>query len=199
MRGVPRLREAITEAASGSRDTSKQAGRALDDRRQLVDVVEVELANETESVAQRRRHQARSRGRADQREVRQIESDRPRRGATADHDIEAQILHCRIEDLLDRPRQAVQLVDEEHVAVLEVGKSAARSPGRDSTGPDVTRKPDAHLRRHDARERRLAQPRRTGEEQMVRTLMTGARRAQHDLKMPDQVALAHEVRQRLRS
>ena len=40
-------------------------------------------------------------------------------GALADDDVELEVLHGRIQDLLDRPRQTVDLVDEQQVAVLE--------------------------------------------------------------------------------
>ena len=52
--------------------------------------------------------------------MRHVESDRLCAGTLADHEIELKVFHRRIEHLLDRPREAVDLVDEQHVAVLEV-------------------------------------------------------------------------------
>ena len=43
-----------------------------------------------------------------------------RRGALADDDVELEVLHRGIEDLLDGPTEAVDLVDEEHVALVEL-------------------------------------------------------------------------------
>ena len=65
---------------------------------------------------------------------------RPRARPLADHDVELEVLHRRIEDLLDRRAHAVHFVDEEHLARLEVGEDrreiarASRAPG-----PDVAR------------------------------------------------------------
>jgi hypothetical protein len=58
--------------------------------------------------------------------------------ALADHDIEVVILHRRIEDLLDRWIEAMDLVDEEDIAFLEVGKDRRRgSPAFSIIGPAV--------------------------------------------------------------
>jgi len=56
IRGVPRLRRAIVSAASSS-TSLPTVPRAAHDDRELVNVVEVELAHETKTVAQWRRHQ----------------------------------------------------------------------------------------------------------------------------------------------
>ncbi len=69
------------------------------------------------------------RRRADQREGRQVHLDRPRHRALADHDVEPEVLHRGIEDLLDRGREAVDLVDEEDVLRLEVREEAREIPG----------------------------------------------------------------------
>ena len=56
-------------------------------------------------------------------------------GPFADHDVDLEVLERRIEDLLDDRRQPVDLVDEQHVARLEVGEDRgevarrARAPG----------------------------------------------------------------------
>src|SRR3546814_5536921 len=59
---------------------------------------------------------------ADEGELRQVDPHRTRRRPFADHDVERTVLHRRIEDFLDRGRQAVDLVDEQHVAILEIGE-----------------------------------------------------------------------------
>ena len=58
----------------------------------------------------------------DEREARQIEPDRARGRALADDDVERVVLHRRIEHLFHRAVEAVDLVDEEHVALVEVGE-----------------------------------------------------------------------------
>ena len=93
-----------------------------DDRAELGGRVEVEPEREAEAVAQRRRQQAGARRRADERERRQVERQRARGGPLADDDVEPEVLERRVEDLLDRPVQPVDLVDEEHVVRLERGQ-----------------------------------------------------------------------------
>ena len=112
------------------------AAAAPDDLLQIVDVVELQAQRNAEALAQRRGDQPGAGGRADQRERRQVDADRARRRPLADHQVELAVLHRRIEDLLDRRRQPVDLVDEQHVARLEVGEDRrevarlARSPAR---------------------------------------------------------------------
>src|SRR5438034_502645 len=57
-----------------------------------------------------------------ERERRQVERERARRRPLADDDVEPEVLERRVEDLLDRTVQAVDLVDEEDVAHLERGE-----------------------------------------------------------------------------
>ena len=49
--------------------------------------------------------------------------------ALADHHVERVVLHRRVEDLLDRPVQAVDLVDEQDVALVEGGEDRGEVPG----------------------------------------------------------------------
>ena len=41
-------------------------------------------------------------------------------GPFADHDVELEVLHRGIKNLLDHAREAMDLVDEQHVALFEV-------------------------------------------------------------------------------
>ena len=163
MRGVPRLREAMIAAASSVERDVEQSGRTRRYSRQLLDVVEVELADEAESVAQWRGDEAGPRRRADQREVRKsrridrAEGPRPimtsrRRSSIAG-----------IEHLLDRARESVELVDEEHVTVLQVGEQCREVTRTRQHRTRRDAKTRAHLARDNARERRLAESRRPGE------------------------------------
>jgi hypothetical protein len=81
MRGVPRERRAISRAPSASIGDAEDAGRACDDAREVGNRVELQPLHDAEAVAQRRGQQAGARGRADQREGRQVELDRTRRRA----------------------------------------------------------------------------------------------------------------------
>ena len=128
------------EAAFGVERHLEQAGRAANDLRQLLGAVELEPGDDAEAIAQRIGQHAGARGRADQRERLQLELDRARRRALADHDVDLVVLQRRVEDLLDHRREAMDLVDEEDVVLLEVGQDRRRSLGFSSTGPEVGRR-----------------------------------------------------------
>src|SRR5262249_1460297 len=98
---------------------AEDARAPADDRRQLLRVVVVEPEGEAEAVAERRRQKAGPCGRGDERERRQGERQWARRRPLAHDDGETEVLERRVEDLLDRAVEPVDLVDEEHVAWLE--------------------------------------------------------------------------------
>src|SRR5262249_41963139 len=75
-----------------------------------------------EAPAQRRGDQSRPRRRADQREFGQIEFHRTRRRTLPDHQIKLEILHRGIENLFNRRMKAMNLVNEEHVALFEISE-----------------------------------------------------------------------------
>ena len=50
-------------------------------------------------------------------------------GPLPDDDVELEVLHRRIEDLFDGRRQAVNLVDEQHFARLQVRQDAGEVAG----------------------------------------------------------------------
>jgi hypothetical protein len=54
----------------------------------------------------------------------------------------------------------VDLVDEQHVVLFEVGQQRRQVAGRSSTGPEVWRRLTPSSARDDVRQRGLAQPRR---------------------------------------
>ena len=82
-------------------------------------------------------------------------------------DIDLEVLHGGIEDLLDRPVEAVDLIDEEHVPVLEMSEDGRHvtlelqcgSRGGDDAHP--------HFRGDDIRKGGLAQPGRAGQKYVV--------------------------------
>ena len=77
------------------------------------------------------------------------------------------VLHRRIEDLLDRGREPVDLVDEQDVAILEIGEQGGEVARFGDHRPGGGAKADAQLARDDLRQRRLAEARRPEEEDMV--------------------------------
>jgi hypothetical protein len=63
--------------------------------------VELQPRDDAEAVAQRVGQHAGARGGADQREGLQVELDRARRRALADHDVDLVVLQRGVEDFLD--------------------------------------------------------------------------------------------------
>ncbi|KQS81802.1 hypothetical protein ASG32_03385 [Methylobacterium sp. Leaf361] len=137
--------------------TERAAGLAIDS--QKIALVRGVIADrDPEPVAQRRRQQPRSRRGADQRELRQLDLDRARRRALADDQVELVILHGRVEDLLDRRVEPVDLVDEQDVALLQVGELGGQIPGLGDHRPGGRAEVHAEFARHDLRQRGLAEP-----------------------------------------
>ena len=176
---------------------SQDAGRAAHDPRQVAGVVVLEPVADPETVAKRRRQQARAGGGAHQGERRQVEGHGARAGALAEHDGQAPLLHGRIERLLDRAAEAVDLVDEEDRAGLqrgEEGGDVGLSLERRSGGLHQRR---AQLGGHDVGERGLAQPGRTGEQHVVERLAAAPGGLDEHLELRRHLLLVDEVAQPL--
>ena len=198
MRGVPRERRAISLAPSARHADAEHARAAVDDQLQLGLGVEIEPHRNAEAVAQRIGEQARARGRADQRELREIDLHRARRRPLADDQVELEVLHRRIEDLLDRRIEPVDLVDEQHVALFQIGEQRREVAGlgdhRAGGGAEV----HAELARDDLRQRGLAEPRRADEQHVVERLVARARRLDEHRQIGARLLLADELGEPLR-
>src|SRR5215210_5096352 len=172
---------------------AEDAGRAADDRREVLDVVEVEAVGDAEAVAQGRGDQPGTRGRPDKGERRELEGVHARARPLTHGDRQAAVLHGRVEGLLDRAREAVELVDEEHRARLE-----RREEGRD-VGLALERRPRGLDERRlelvcdDLGERGLAEAGWPREEDVVEWLAAGARRLDENPELVAHPALADEV------
>src|SRR5579859_5822455 len=162
---------------------TEDAGRAAGDRRELDRLVVVEPERHAEALAQRSRQQTRARRRADEREGRQVERQRARSRALADDDVETEVFQRRIEDLLDRAVQAVDLVDEEHVSRLERGEDRGDVALALEGGAGDRADADSELLVDDVREARLAEPRRAGEQEMVEGVAASLRRGERDRQL----------------
>ena len=168
------------------------------DRLELVVRVEVETGDETEPVAQRPGDHAGARRGADHREPGKREPDRARRGALPHDDVELEVLHRGIEDLLDGPTEAMDLVDEEHVALVELREDRGEVAGPLERGARGHVEVRAELVRDDARERGLAETGRPGEQEVVGRLPTAARRLEDDAEVLLQLGLPDELGERAR-
>jgi hypothetical protein len=109
---------------------------------------------------------------ADQGEGRQVDADRPRRGSLADDQVQDVVLHRRIEDLLHIGRQAVDLVDEQHVARFEIGQDGRQIAGLGQHRPAGGAEADAQLAGDDLGQGGLAQSRRPEQQDVVQGLVT---------------------------
>ena len=145
----------------------EQLRRARDDARQLLRRVELQPRDDAEAVAQRVGQHAGARGGADQREGRQVELDRACRRTFADHDVDLEILQRRVEDFLDHRRQAVDLVDEQHIVRFEIGQDGGQVAGALQHRSRGLAQIDAHLVGDDMRQRGLAQARRAEQQHVV--------------------------------
>src|SRR5690606_37070886 len=173
--------------------------RPLDDRPEVVGVVVVEPCDQPEAVAQRPGDEPGPGRRADEAEPRQVEADGAGRGTLAQHDVELEVLHRRVEHLLDGPGQPVDLVDEEHVALTELREDRGQVAGalQRRTGGDVQR--HVHLGGDDHRQRGLAQTWRAGEEEVVGRLLAPPGRFEDDGHAALELRLADELVEGARS
>ncbi len=124
-------------------------------------------------------------------------------GPLADDDVDAEVLHRDVEHLLGRPRHPVDLVEEEHLPLVEGtedGREVPRVLDRRTAG---LAQGGAHLGGDDHRQRRLPQTGRTGEEDVVARRLPRLGRVQdqrellaHDL-LPDELVEAVRAQGRL--
>ena len=197
MRGVPRARRAISRGAfvfeldlrAGVRSAARCVARSAC-------AVELQPRDDAEAVAQRVGQHAGARGGADQRERRQVELDRARRRPLADHDVDLEVLERRVQDLLDHRREAVDLVDEQHVLRLEVGQQRGEVAGALEHRARGLAQVDAELPGDDVRERGLAQARRAEQQHVVERLAAAARRLDEDLELAAHLLLADVLGER---
>ena len=98
---------------------AEEVGVAAHDAEQLFARVVVEARLQRKAAAERGGEQAGTGGCADERELREVEAYAARVRALINHDVDTEVLHRRVEKLLDRFWDTVDLVDEEQVAFLE--------------------------------------------------------------------------------
>jgi hypothetical protein len=129
----------------------------------------------------------------DQGERLHLERDGRRARALADDHVDPEVLHGGVEQLLGRPGDAVDLVDEQHLAGRQAGHQRGQVTGplqrRSAGDPD----PGAELSGDDHRERRLAEPGRTGQQHVVRRAAATAGALQHQRHLLADPLLADEL------
>src|SRR2546425_9982201 len=116
------------------------------------------MVEDPKTFAERGREQPRPRRRADHGKRPELVSKGAGVRTLFDHEVDAEVLHRRIQELLNSPRQPMDLIDEQYVTGLQVGQDAhqvAAALQRRPGGRDDVR---AHLVSDHVRQRRLAQP-----------------------------------------
>src|SRR2546423_9831586 len=98
----------------------EDVGRSFADRLEVLRRIEIQMKVDSETATQRRRDQSLPGCGANQSELRQLELDRARTRALPDQKIETEVFHRRIKFFFERGEQAMNLVDEEHVAFLQI-------------------------------------------------------------------------------
>ena len=88
--------------------------------------------------------------------------------ALADDDVDPEVLHRHVEQLLGGPRHPVDLVEEQHLALAEVEQQRGEVAGPLDRRPAGDPQPGAELGGDDHRQRRLAEPGRPGQQDVVR-------------------------------
>ena len=172
---------------------SEDACRAQDDALQRLGIVVFQMQVDTEASAQGCREQARARRGTHERERIQIYLYRARAGAAVNHDVDAVVLHRRVEVLLHDGRQAMDLVDEQHILRLQGGQDARQITGLVQHGTAGDLEAHAQLVGNDIRERRLTQSGRAVQERMVQRFAAITRRLHEDLQVLHHLCLAGEV------
>ncbi len=151
---------------------TKNGGRTRHDGCQVGNRIEFQPLHNAEAVAQRVGQHPGSGGGPDQGKGRQIQLDRTGSRAFADHDIELIIFHRRIQNLFDDRRQAMNLVNEEHIARLEIGQQCSQVTGalqhRSGGALDL----GTHLLGDDIGQRGLAETGRPEDQHMIQRLAT---------------------------
>src|ERR1700690_4021718 len=115
--------------AVGGDGDAKDARAAVDDQLELRLAVEIKPHRDAEAVAQRIGEQPGTCRGADQGEFGKVDLHRACRRAFTDDEVELKILHRRIKDFLDRRVEAMDLVDEENVAIFEIGEQRREIAG----------------------------------------------------------------------
>src|SRR5690606_7565228 len=141
-----------------------------DDEIDLVVRVEVEALGDLEAAEERRGEKTFARRRADEREGLELEANAASIGALVEHEIDAEVLHRGVKELLGFGRHAVDLVDEDDIAALDAGQDADEILAALEIGAEVRMEPHAKLGGDEVRERRLPESRHPGKEDVIEDL-----------------------------
>ena len=190
-RRAARTRGDLVGSVVGDLD-AEDPGRASHDRRQLPGVVVAEAKRHSEAVAEWCRQEPGARRRPDERERRQVERQRARRGALAEDDVEPEVLERGVQDLLGGAVETVDLVHEQDVARLERRQDRGDVlllERRACDGPET----DSELLADDLGQRRLPEAGRPGEQDVVERVVAAPRCLERDPELLLDPFLTDEV------
>jgi hypothetical protein len=167
--------------------------RAGNDGLQFVIVVVIESSNQSEPISKGAGDEPGPSCRTNEGESREVESNRTSGGAFAQHDVELKIFHRWVQHLFDIPAEAMDLVDEKHIAFAEASEDRGEISGtvESWTGGDV--ECDLEFSGDDARQRGLAEARRSREEQMIHGLLATSSSFKDDAKVLLEFPLSDKV------
>ena len=171
----------------------QDARRAAHDACQHLVVIILQMQVDAEPRPQGSRQQAAARSGPHQREGVQVNLYASCRRALVYHDVDAVVLHRRVEVFLHHGREAVYLVDEEHVVRLQAGQDAGQIARLVQHGAGRDFEAHAQLVGNDVGEGRLAQSGRSVQQHMVQRLAPQAGRLDEDAQVVHHLVLAAEV------
>src|SRR5439155_24100650 len=119
--------------------------------------------------------------------------------ALADDDVEPEVLECRIENLLDRAVEAVDLVHEQDVVALEAGQNRRHVALTLERRAGDAANAYAQLLADDERQARLAEPGWADEKHVVESLVSPLRSVERDCELLLDPILPDELGQTARS
>src|SRR6266853_3632277 len=157
-------------------------GAAHDYLLHFLGVIVIEPRRHSETRTEWRAYHPRARRRADQGELWQIEPQTARLWSLVNDDIETVIFHGGVEVFFDRRLQPVNFVDEEHIALFQAGEKpcefASFFDDRSAGVFDI----HAHRVGDDVGKRRLAEPGRAAQENVLQHVAALFSRFHHQLQ-----------------
>lgn len=175
--------------------TSRAAG---DDLFQFVLGVEIQPHRNAETIAQRVGQETCAGGRAHQCEFGEIDLHRTGRRPLTDDEVELEILHRGIEHLLYLRTEAMDFVDEQHIAFFEIGQQRREIARLRDHRAGGRAEAYAKLARNDLRQRGLLETGRADKQHVIERSAL-ARGIDEDLEIGASLRLPDEFRQVLRT
>ena len=182
------------EVGSGGGEVNpEQARRACEHPLQLLGRVGRQALEEPEAAAEGRRQEAVAGRRAHQGEALEGHVHHARVRTLVEGQVDVEVLHGRVEVLLHGRRNAVDLVDEEHVAALQLSQDPHQIPrpveGRARGGVQGA----AEFAGQDARQAGLPQTGRAREQYVIEDVAARARGLDSHLQVAQSLLLTHEL------